>query len=568
MTLTQLPARQLARLYPLALHLGASLDLDEVLNCALQETVEALNATRGVILLHGTDDPRPLDYAVRGMDARVLDTPAFDEIRRIVEQVERERRTFQNPADSEAPSILCTPLHLNETPLGTLYLDRAQPAAPFHAEDRELVEAIAATAAVFLHNARLYRRAARAALELRRLYDTSLDITRQLDIDKLLDLIIRRAAELLHGDSGNFYFYDEKADELVPSAPYGQHVVEPVYVLKPGEGATGRVFLTGEPLIVQDYDTWEGRSPKIPLGRYARVLHVPVKRGASVLGVMSVNRSRADPPYNEDDVRLLSLFANQAAIAVENTRLVQVAIDKARIERELQVAHQVQSSLIPRATPQIPGWEFSTRWRPARQVSGDFYDFVRLSDGRLGFVIGDVAGKGMPAALVMATTRALLRGPIYRGSPPGQVLEYANELVLPDIPPKTFVTAFYAILEPETGRLQYANAGHNLPLLSNAGNIGPLRANGVPLGLMPGMRYEEKEITLARDDMILFYSDGLVEAHNSQREMFGIPRLVQSLGRAGKQDTIDRLLAELAAFTGPDGEQEDDITLVTCRRHD
>jgi len=198
-----------------------------------------------------------------------------------------------------------------------------------------------------------------SASELRRLYDTSLDINSQLEISKLLDLIIHRAAQLLNGDSGNFYFYHEDTNDLVPSAPFGQHTVEPVDRLKPGEGATGRVFLSGEPLVVQDYDTWEGRVPRIPLGRYARILHVPVKRGDQVIGVMSVNRNKSAPAYTDDDMRLLSLFANQAAIAIENARLYQVAIEKARMEQELDVARRLQTGLIPRELPKIPGWDLA-----------------------------------------------------------------------------------------------------------------------------------------------------------------------------------------------------------------
>jgi hypothetical protein len=175
----------------------------------------------------------------------------------------------------------------------------------------------------------------------------------------------------------------------------------------------------------------------------------------------------------------------------------------------------------------------------------------------------------VPAALVMATTRSILRGTARRLVSPGPVLERTNELLCPEIPPKMFVTCLYALLDPASGRLQYANAGHDLPYWRYNGGVEELRATGMPLGLMPNMRYEEYELTLAPGDGILFYSDGLVEAHNAKREMFGFPRLEAFIaaysGSIGPA-LIDALLADLTAFIGAEAQQEDDITLVTLQR--
>jgi anti-sigma regulatory factor (Ser/Thr protein kinase) len=206
-------------------------------------------------------------------------------------------------------------------------------------------------------------------------------------------------------------------------------------------------------------------------------------------------------------------------------------------------------------------------YQPARAVGGDFYDFLYFEDGRLGILIGDVTDKGVPAALVMATTRSILRSNAFGALSPGKVLEQTNDLLHPDIPPKMFVTCLYAILDPASGQLQYANAGHDLPYWHHKGGISELRATGMPLGLMPGMVYEEKEAILAPGDSVLLYSDGLVEAHNAKRDMFGFPRLMTLLGEyKGNMPVIDLLLGELAEFTGSEWEQEDDVTLVTLRR--
>jgi anti-sigma regulatory factor (Ser/Thr protein kinase) len=202
-----------------------------------------------------------------------------------------------------------------------------------------------------------------------------------------------------------------------------------------------------------------------------------------------------------------------------------------------------------------------------RAVGGDFYDFIDLADGRLGLVVGDVTEKGVPAALVMATTRSVLRAASL--VEPGAVLRRVNTLLCPDIPPNMFVTCLFAVLDPVTGRLVYANAGHDAPYQRTEDGVTELRARGMPLGLMPDMEYEEMEVHLAAGDAVLFYSDGLVEAHNTEREMFSFPRL-RSLTAEHVMTTpdelVDFLLERLSHFTGPGWEQEDDITLVTLQR--
>jgi anti-sigma regulatory factor (Ser/Thr protein kinase) len=182
-------------------------------------------------------------------------------------------------------------------------------------------------------------------------------------------------------------------------------------------------------------------------------------------------------------------------------------------------------------------------------------------------VIGDVTDKGVPAALVMAATRSVLRAAAQRLVDPGEVLERVNEHLCPDIPENMFVTCLYGVLEPATGHLRFANAGHNLPCVRSGSRVVELRATGMPLGLMPGMRYDEAEAVLEPGAQILLYSDGLVEAHDAEREMYGTPRLTELFGSLGHDDRlIDRLLGSLQAFSGDAVEQEDDITLVSLRR--
>jgi serine phosphatase RsbU (regulator of sigma subunit) len=251
--------------------------------------------------------------------------------------------------------------------------------------------------------------------------------------------------------------------------------------------------------------------------------------------------------------------------------LVQEKHERELVEQELRVARSIQQASLPKEVPQLQGWQISPYYRPAREVGGDFYDFHPLPEGKLGLVVGDATGKGVPAALVMSTTCGMLQLAAQSSevSSPGEVLERVNEALLVRIPSNMFVTCFYAILDPESGTLSYANAGHDLPYLHRDGAAEELRATGMPLGLMPGMRYEEKETILEAGEAALLYSDGLVEAHDPKGEMFGFPRLRALVAEHADQEERplgDFLMEELYTFVGEGWEQEDDITLLTLRR--
>jgi serine phosphatase RsbU (regulator of sigma subunit) len=249
--------------------------------------------------------------------------------------------------------------------------------------------------------------------------------------------------------------------------------------------------------------------------------------------------------------------------------LAQEIRERERVEQELHVARSIQQASLPKEVPELEGWEISPQYRPAREVGGDFYDFHPLSGGRLGLVVGDATGKGVPAALVMSTTCGMLRAVSQASdsSSPGEMLERVNEALVPSIPPNMFVTCFYAILNPKSGSLRFANAGHDVPYLHRNSAAEELRARGMPLGLMLGMAYEEKEIELDVGEAALFYSDGLVEAHDPKGEMFGFPRLRALVAKHIEEEPLgDFLLEELYSFVGEGWEQEDDITLLTLRR--
>src|SRR5215213_7615850 len=364
-----------------------------------------------------------------------------------------------------------------------------------------------------------------------------------------------------------------------------EEIPEPV-VETPPQGAVPEIEIaSNDPIVayfasasgVVEIDKLDLDSPALGAMKAADIkVVVPLVSQGELIGLLNLGPRLSQQEYSADDRKLLNDLATQTAPAVQVAQLVrqqqQQAQERERIEQELRVARLIQQTLLPKAVPQIADWDVAAYYQPAREVGGDFYDFLEFDDGQLGLVVGDVTDKGVPAALVMATTRTMLRASAQRLDSPGEVLKRVNDVMVPDIPPNMFVTCLYAILDPATGRLHYANAGHDLPYRrkasGGAGGAEELRATGMPLGLLPGMGYEEKEIVLERGESVLFYSDGLVEAHDPQREMFGFPRLQGLVGthRSGGQAMVNFLLSELARFTGEEWEQEDDITLVTLER--
>ncbi|CAN5513905.1 hypothetical protein BH20ACT18_BH20ACT18_13500 [soil metagenome] len=356
---------------------------------------------------------------------------------------------------------------------------------------------------------------------------------------------------------------------------------EPVPVPAPEAEAPPVEIAPNDPIIayfqsaagVVDMQSLELESPAVEALRAAGVkLVVPLVSQGELIGLLNLGPRLSEQDYSGDDRKLLDNLAAQAAPALRVGQLVRQqeaeVRSRERIDQELKVAQLIQQNFLPKELPDLAGWEVAAYYRPAREVGGDFYDFIELPGDRLAIVIGDVTDKGVPAAMVMAATRSVLRAASQRLTSPGEVLERVNDLLCPDMPEKMFVTCFYAVLERSSGHLSFANAGHDVPYLGTGDReAGELRARGMPLGLMPGMRYEEKEMTVAPGQTALLYSDGLAEAHDPERQMFGFPRVKELVGRGHSgHDLIDVLLSELDRFTGAGWEQEDDITLVTLSR--
>ncbi|MDE3089073.1 MAG: PP2C family protein-serine/threonine phosphatase, partial [Chloroflexota bacterium] len=277
--------------------------------------------------------------------------------------------------------------------------------------------------------------------------------------------------------------------------------------------------------------------------------------------------------FTPDDLDLLTTIAASAAVAIENARLYQLAVEKGRMERELQMALEVQSSLIPQETPQIDGWDFAAIWRPARVVGGDYYDFIPIAGTpapQHGILIADVSDKGMAAALFMALTRSTVRASLLPGHTPAECITQANRLISADAAHGMFVTCFYAQLDPGKGELVYVNAGHNPPLVYSAAQnrLSELTRTGAALGMIDDQIYGQRTILLSRGDFILLYTDGISEAMNTAQEQFGTDRLERTVlanRDAASAEIIAAVERAVNDFIGS-AAVFDDITALVVKR--
>jgi serine phosphatase RsbU (regulator of sigma subunit)/anti-sigma regulatory factor (Ser/Thr protein kinase) len=301
-------------------------------------------------------------------------------------------------------------------------------------------------------------------------------------------------------------------------------------------------------------------------------LVVPFINQGEVVALLNLGPRRSEQDYSRDDRALLNTLALQAAPAVRVAQMVrekqEEAAERERIRQEMNVARQIQFELLPKQDPNLSGYHLEKFYEPAQAVGGDFYDYFMLDSGELVLIVGDVSGKGVPAALVMANTRSVLRGAARRLVAPGEILARANDILVPEMPMSMFVTCLCAVLDPKTGMLRYANAGHNPPYRrGNDDVVEEMFARGLPLGILPNHIYEEKNTTVQPGDCVLLYSDGLSEAHAPSGEMFGFGRLSKLMQQPlGGRDTVDLLQNELRTFVGSDWEQEDDITILVLER--
>jgi sigma-B regulation protein RsbU (phosphoserine phosphatase) len=300
------------------------------------------------------------------------------------------------------------------------------------------------------------------------------------------------------------------------------------------------------------------------------LLGFPLSAQNQVSGILVVRESNATPAFRERRLEILSGIAQQTSLAIQNDLFKREMVLNERIEREIQLARQIQQTFLPERLPVLDGWEIDIRWETARQVGGDFYDVFELPDGRIGLVIADVSDKGLPAALYMTVARTLIRATVRSHEDPADVLVEVNQLLFSDSPESMFITAVYAILDPQNGELLYSNAGHNLPFLYRAETsiIEQLPKGAMALGVLPHIPYEDHTLLIHPGDMLLLYTDGVCDTLSDTGEDFGEARLRDTALVYGDSSAneflsgIDQILSDFRQET----PLADDITMLVLRR--
>jgi len=409
------------------------------------------------------------------------------------------------------------------------------------------------------------------------LLNFSTGLLSQLAIDDLLRYLVEEVKTMLRADACALLLPGENEDFLEFRAASGWHM-DPVArgervpmdeLSGPGLAMrTQRLFLT-EDIQVQDPAPWLPDWIRDEGFRGHAV--VPLLADGRAVGALVID-SRKPRLLDEHEVRLLRLMGAQAAIAIEKARLHQEELKGQALENELAVAREIQLSLLPKHLPSVPDWEFASFYEAARQVGGDFYDFFDLpgEHRQLGVVVADVAGKGVPAALLMALSRTVIRARAMGGESPSAVLAQANELIGADSDSGLFLTAFYAALDTESGRMVYARAGHNPPLRVRAegSDVQELKAQGTVLGVFDEIDLEERAIDVAPGDLLVLYTDGVTEAMDEQNRLFGEARLRELLAANHGASAAQVLQSVVDAVREHAGQvaQSDDLTLLVVKR--
>jgi sigma-B regulation protein RsbU (phosphoserine phosphatase) len=398
-----------------------------------------------------------------------------------------------------------------------------------------------------------------------------------LDLDQILDHMLDAVHSAVEYDAAGVFVLCEdlipvgqrRPRELIAGVArrgFAPGPPEDDPMLSLGLGIVGDVIRTGIPAVIPDVHL----DARYVCGRAATrsEIAVPIARNARTIGALNLESDRVDA-FDHGDLEFLRFFADAVAIVIQRALLHRQLVDRQRLDDQLRLAQEVQAGLLPAQAPHLPGYALAGRCIPTFAIGGDCFDYFPLPDGRFAVLVADVAGKGIPAALVMASFRTLVRSHARRDPRPASLAEITNRRLPEHITGPTFVTAFYGVLDPATGDFTYVNCGHNPPLLvRHDGATEDLGCGGLPLGAFENSRYDQATVQLAPGDVIAIYTDGVVENDDDERGDFGARRLAELIVRhrtSAPQDIVDRVVAETRQYHGI-SVYPDDFTLLVMKR--
>lgn len=411
--------------------------------------------------------------------------------------------------------------------------------------------------------------------KLRMLLDITKKISLSLDLDEVLELVMDTLDSLIHYDAAGIYLIEHDETGQNPYIfkskklrGYGIsfELIEPR--LKMGEGFIGYVAQTGQSIISPDVSKDPRYFPARPQTKSEMV--APIISNNEVIGVFDLECDHLNA-YDQDDLSVLQLLASQVAIIIEKVKLHQELIEKKRLEAQIEVARQVQFELLPENDPQLEGFDISAYIFPADEVSGDYYDWIKIFEDQIGIIIADAAGKGIPAALLMAFLRASLRAGMQIGYAPHVALAKVSNLLWDSVEEHQFITAIYGILDATNKTFVFSNAGHNpLLLVKSTGEYKFIEYGDLPLGIFRDVHYHQHFLRFDRGDILVLYTDGVVETTNKEGREFGRERLAQKVvegSHLSARELINFIERSLLNFSER-SKPSDDVTLFVVKRID
>lgn len=509
------------------------------------------------------DDHSPIERRLRAGEGAVGQVLASGEAMHIAPGDSREG--LWTPAEPFEAALIVPMVRRDQTFAAVECLNK-RGGGDFTEEDFERLKDAARQIAFALDNAMLYQATERRSLEKDVLLELSKMLSAPHDLDEVIEAILLALRHVVNYDAAAIYLVNSHNNQLElvnevghPDAP------QEAFEIQIGKGIVGWVAKTGEPVIVPDV---RADSRYVTARSATRSeLAVPLVLEGRVIGVFNVE-SDIEDAYHEGHIAIVSGFAAQAAVAVQRAQLAREQMERRRLDKELAIAREIQLSFLPARAPELPGFELAGTALPHAEVGGDYYDFIHVSQNRLGLAIADVSGKGIPAALIMAGFRMSLLAEIRNEFAIRAIMRKVNMLLYESIERHKFVTGFYGVLDFRNRVLIFSNAGHNPPILLRAsGEIEYLVEGGVALGVLPDAFYEERPVALRRGDVLVLYTDGVSEAESETGDQFGRDRIEESTLRHASRDAqgiVDGIVEDVREWAGERG-QVDDLTLMVVK---
>jgi sigma-B regulation protein RsbU (phosphoserine phosphatase) len=410
----------------------------------------------------------------------------------------------------------------------------------------------------------------RSVHELKILSDLAFAIGGSSEPEEIVETLVDRLMHAVEAEQAVVTLLDQDEEDPAKTSIRLRATSAVDNVFRLSDSILGWMYLHKQPLVVNDPKT-DDRFKRVPWDEAIRsIMCVPLLVKSNLTGLITIYNKKVGPGFTEDDQRLLTIIAAQSAQLIENAKLYQESLKLAQVRQQQKSAYEIQRNLLPKSSPEVDGYDIAGSSTPAQTVGGDYFDFIKMMGDRWGICLGDVSGKGIPAALLMANLEATLRGQVFSDVTVGELVARSNQMMYDNMDDERFVTLFYGQIDPQTHELSFCNAGHEPPLLfTTDGEQTLLQTTGIALGVVDGAPYKHQSITMGPGDLLVIHSDGVTDATSASNELFGRERF-ETVIRENRDKPAEALIKSIFKAVGDfvgDAPQFDDLTLVVVRRN-